>query len=95
VHNQYVVSGRDSTSIPASIILKTSILATVYKSSDLVLSHPPYHDMIPYIAARSGGGEGAASLSRAEEGYRLHSVVSTSVSRVVGRGIRIAEVFKK
>jgi hypothetical protein len=40
-------------------ILKTSILETVGKPSDLVLSHPPYHDMIPYSGSELGrGGEG-------------------------------------
>ena len=39
-------------------ILKTSILATVGKPSDLVLSHPPYHDMIPYSGSEWGRGGG-------------------------------------
>jgi hypothetical protein len=39
-------------------ILTTSILATVGKPSDLVLSHPPYHDVIPYSGSEWGrGGE--------------------------------------
>ena len=37
-------------------ILTTSILATVGKPSDLVLSHPPYHDMIPYSGSEWGRG---------------------------------------
>jgi hypothetical protein len=39
-------------------ILKDSILKAVGKPSDLVLSHPPYHDLIPYSASEWGrGGE--------------------------------------
>jgi len=37
-------------------ILKTSILETVGKPSNLVLSHPPYHDMIPYSGSEWGRG---------------------------------------
>jgi hypothetical protein len=32
--------------------------ATVYKSSDLVLSYPPYHDIIPYSGLEWGRGGG-------------------------------------
>jgi hypothetical protein len=39
-------------------ILKTSILETVGKPSDLVLSHPPYHGLIPYSGSEWGRGEG-------------------------------------
>ena len=35
-------------------------LVTVYKPSDLVLSHPHYHDMIPYDGLGVGEGRGAA-----------------------------------
>ena len=35
-------------------ILKDSILESVGKPSDLVLSHPPYHDMIPYSGSEWG-----------------------------------------
>jgi hypothetical protein len=41
-------------------ILRTSILTTIGKSSDLVLSHPPYHDMIPYSGSEWGGEGGTA-----------------------------------
>jgi hypothetical protein len=37
-------------------ILKDSILKAVGKPSDLVLSHPPYHDMIPYSGSEWGRG---------------------------------------
>ena len=40
-------------------ILKDSILETVGKPSDLVLSHPPYHDMIPYSGSEWGRGGGS------------------------------------
>ena len=47
-------------------ILKTSILETVGKPSDLVLSHPPYHDLIPYSGSEwgRGGGPHPDDLSR-------------------------------
>jgi hypothetical protein len=39
-------------------ILRTSILTMIGKSSDLVLSHPPYHDLIPYSGSEWGRGGG-------------------------------------
>ena len=45
-------------------ILKDSILETVGKPSDLVLSHPPYHDMIPYSGSEWGRKPHPDDLSR-------------------------------
>lgn len=45
-------------------ILKDSILKSVGKPSDLVLSHPPYHDMIPYSGSEWGREPHPDDLSR-------------------------------
>jgi len=45
-------------------ILKDSILERVGKLSDLVLSHPPYHDIIPYSGSEWGREPHADDLSR-------------------------------
>jgi hypothetical protein len=45
-------------------ILKDSILKAVGKPSDLVLSHPPYHDMIPYSGSEWGREPHPDDLSR-------------------------------
>jgi hypothetical protein len=45
-------------------ILKDSILETVGKASDLVLSHPPYHDCVLYSGSVSGTALHPDDLSR-------------------------------
>lgn len=45
-------------------ILKDPILKSVGKPSDLVLTHPPYHDMIPYSGSEWGREPHPDDLSR-------------------------------
>jgi hypothetical protein len=45
-------------------------LVTVYKPSDLVLSHPHYHDMIPYDGLGVGEGETGVARVTALHHYR-------------------------
>jgi hypothetical protein len=61
VAKDHLSSLSDSTSIPASI---SSRLETVGKPSDLVLSHPPYHDCVVYSGSVWGTAPHPDDLSR-------------------------------
>jgi len=56
-------------------ILKHSILDTVGKTSDLVLSHPPYHNIVAYSGSVWGRNPHPADLSRCatEEEFLVES----------------------
>ena len=68
---RWALKPTDSTFISGFNILKDSILDTVGKPSDLVLSHPPYHDTIPYSGSEWAGS--AILMTSLDAGARRSS----------------------
>ena len=63
---------------------------------DLVLSHPPCHDMIPYSGSEWGEGSRTSMLSLGVgvniEGFRTHSLRATTATNALDHEADIANM---